>query len=82
MSFFVKDVDEALAYDFAFAFRLGYSGEFAEEFLGSVNADHVQPKAFIVMKHVLELVFAEHAVIHEYTGEVLADSAVQENGGN
>ena len=80
MGFFVEDIDEALADNLAFAFRLGDAGEFGEEFFACIDADYVQTQALIVAQHVFELVFAKHTVVDENAGEIVADSAVEEHG--
>ena len=81
MGFFIKHIDEAFAYDLALAFGFGDSGEFAEEFFRGVDADHVEAETFVVVEHVAEFVFAQHAVVYEDAGEVLADGAVEEHCG-
>ena len=66
---------------FAFPFRVGYPGEsLVETFLG-VYADDVQPQVLVVAQHVLELVLAQQAVIHEHAGQVAPDGFVQQHGG-
>ena len=72
MCFFVKHVDEAFADNLALAFGVGHAGELAEKFLRGIHANHVETEALVVVKHVFKLVFAEHAVVHEYTGEIFA----------
>ena len=82
MSFLVEHVDKSFTDDFALAFRFCHAGQFAEELGRSVNTDYVQSKAFVVVKHILELVLAEHTVVNENTGKVLADGTVQKHCGN
>ena len=82
MGLLVEDVDEAFADDLAFAFRLGDAGELAEEFGRCVDADHIQTEAFVVVEYIAELVFAQHAVVNEDTGQILADSAVEKHCGH
>ena len=55
----VKYVDESRTDNLAFAFRLFHSGEFCEELVAGIDADHVQTETFIVVHHGLELIFAE-----------------------
>ena len=78
--FCVKYVDESRTDDLAFAFRLFHSGEFCEELVAGIDADHVQTETFIVVHHGLELIFAEQTMVNEYTSESIADSFVQQNG--
>lgn len=82
MGFLIEHVDKSLAYDFAFAFRLGYSGEFREEFLRSIYADNIQPKALVVVEHIGELVLAEHAVVNKYAGKIAAYSLIEKHSRN
>ena len=78
--FLIEYLDEAFADNLAFFLRLGYTCELAEEFLRSVNTYNIEAEALIVAEDILELVFAEHAVIHKYASEVLADGLVEEHG--
>ena len=76
---FVKYIDEAFSYDFAFALGLGNACKFAEEFLACVNSYDIQSKTFVVVKHILEFVFAQHSVIDKYAGEIFADGLVEQH---
>ncbi len=80
MCLFVKHVDKSFADDLAFLFGIGHSGEFLEELCRSVDSDHIEAKSLIVAHHVAELVLAEHAVVNEYAGEIIAYRLVEEHG--
>ena len=80
--FLVEDFDEVAADDLALLLGVADSGEVCEELGGGIYAADVQPEAFIVVEDIAELVLAEQAVVHEDTGEAVADGAVEEYGGN
>ncbi len=80
MGFLVKHVYETFANNLAFALGICDTSQFAEKFLRSIHSYDVETKALIVVEHILELIFAEHAVVHEYTGQILAYSLVQKHG--
>lgn len=78
--FGVEDVDEGLADGLAFLFGVGYAGEDAVEAFFGVDAFHVEAHIFVGFEDVLELVFAEEAVVDEYAVELVADGFVEEDG--
>ena len=78
----VEHIDEAFANNLAFAFGVGHSGKFGKEFGRGVNTDNVQSEAFVIVKHIAELVLAQHAVINEDAGEVAADGTVEQHCSN
>ena len=83
LGFAVEDVDESLADDFAFLFGVGYAFESLVEVLFGVHSYHVEAHVGgVAAQHVLELVVAQQAVVHEDAGEVFADGAVKEHGGH
>ena len=79
MGFCVKHIDEAFAYNLALALRIGNSCKFSEELSTCIYTYHIQPKALIVVKHILELILAEHSVIHKDAGEILAYSSIEKH---
>ena len=79
MGFLIENVDEPFAYYLAFALGVGHPCEFREEFCRGIHADYVQAETFIIVEHVFELVFAQHAVVNEYAGQVLAYGAVEKH---
>ena len=79
LSFLVEDVDEALADDFTFLFRIGNACEFAIEVFLSVNADYVEAHVAIVGKHCFKLFVTQETIVNEDTSEVATDSLVQEH---
>ena len=78
----VEYVDESFADNLAFLFGVGHSGEFLEEFCRCVDSYHVQAESLVISEHVGEFVFAQHSVVNEYAGEVLADGLVEKHGGH
>ena len=83
ISFSFKYADEFFTDDFAFAFRVGNAGEFAEEAVFSVNADEVHVELFAeYLFNLVAFVFAQETVVNEYAGELFADSFMHEYGCN
>ena len=80
LGFGVEHVDEAGADDLALALGFSDAFQFTEELLAGIHADDVEAETLIVAHHVLELVFAEQAVIDEDASEVFADGAVEQYG--
>ena len=76
----VEHVDESLAYYLAFALRLSHSCKLGEEFFRGIYTYHVQTKTLIIVKHVAELVLAQHSVVDEYAGKILTYGAVEQHG--
>ena len=42
----------------------------------------MESQPLVILHHLLELVLAEHAVVHEDAGEAVADRAVEEHRGH
>ena len=80
LRFLIKYFHEVAADDFALLLGFCDALEVAEELLRGIHADDVEAEAFVVAQHVLELVFAQHAVVHENAREVPPDGAVQQDG--
>lgn len=80
--FGVEDLHEVAADNLALLFGVAHAGEVGEELLGGIHADDVEAEAFVVAHDVAELVLAEHAVVHEDAGELMAYGAVEEHGGH
>ena len=81
--FLLEDGDEFVADDFAFLLGIGDAGEFAEEEIGGINGVDVEAELVAqVLLHVLEFVFAQDAVVDEDAGELVADGAMDEDGGH
>ena len=74
----VEHLHKVAANDFTLLFRIGHTLKVGKEFLAGINANHIQSQSLIVAEHLLELVFAEHTVVHENTGQVFADSLVEQ----
>src|SRR5699024_290667 len=74
--FLFKDADKLLPDDLALAFGGFHTGQFAVETLAGVHADKVDIEPAALAKDLTDLfplVFAKQAMIHEHTGELLAD---------
>ncbi|KAF0806036.1 cytosine deaminase [Alcanivorax xiamenensis] len=79
--FGVEDVDEGVADDLAFLFRVFHAGEAGEEVVLGVDADDAD--AHVVGEHFHDLVafaVAEETVVDEDAGELVADGFVQQRG--
>ena len=78
----IEDLDEVAADDLALLLGVGDASEVGEELLGGIDTDDVETKTLVVLHNVAELILAEHAVIDEDAGEVLADGFVEKDGGH
>ena len=76
----IEYIDKTGADDLTFAFRIFHAGQLSEEFFARIHSNHIQTEAFIVFHYRVELIFAEQTVIHEDTGEPIADSLVEQHG--
>ena len=76
----VEHLDEIASDDFPLLFGVGHSVEVGEEASAGIHADDVQAEALVVLHHVLELVLAQHAMVHEDAGQSVADGAVEQDG--
>ena len=79
---FVEGLYEQSADHLSFGFRLGYAGQLVQEGIGSVGTNHIQAHVLVGGHHVAVFVFAEQAVVHENTGELMANRLVQQHGGH
>ena len=83
MGLFVKDFNEFVADDLALALRVRHSCQLVQEALRGIHGDQVQLELlFQVLLHLAEFVLAQHAVVHKYTGQPVAQSAVYQGGGH
>ena len=82
VGFFVKHVDEPLAYDLAFALGVGHACQLLEKFSRRIHADYIQSETFVIVHHVCELVFTQHSMVHENAGQIGSDGFVEQHGGN
>ncbi len=78
----LKDADELLADDFALALRLADAGELLQEAGLSVHPDEVDVPLGEGGLHLVALVLAHQAVVHEHTGELAAHRLGQQCGGH
>ena len=78
----VEHFHEVAADDLALLLGVADAFQVLEELLAGIHADDIQAQALIVVHHVVELVLAQQAVVHENAGQVLADGAVQQHGGH
>ena len=74
----VKDLHEVATDNLALLLRLANACQIAEETLARIHANHVQPEALVVAHHILKLVLAEHTVVHEDTGQLVAYRFVEQ----
>ena len=86
LGLFLEDADKLLADDLALALRLGDTGQFAEIALAGVHADKIDVKVRVAgakdRADLFLLVLAEQTVIHEHTGQLLADRLGQHSRQN
>ena len=82
LSLSVEDIHKTFADDFAFLLRLFHASEFDIEFFFGVNTYHIETEALVIVKDVLELVFAEETVVNENTSQILANRLVEKHRRN
>ena len=78
----LKDIDKALADNFALLLRVVHTGQLAEKLLAGVDSDHVEAQSAIVVHHVVELILAQHSVIDKNAGQPLSDGSMKQDGGH
>ena len=78
----VEHLYEVPSDNLALLFRICHSCQVGEEFLARVHTDNVQTQALVILHHVAELVLAQHTMVYEDTGEVLAYCLVEQYSGN
>ena len=76
----VEHLHEVAADDLALLLGFCHAFQVAEEAFAGIHTYNVQAQALVVVHHIGELVLAEHAVIYEDTGELVADGTVEQNG--
>ena len=79
LSLSIENLHEVAADNLTLLLRICNTSQIIEELLRSINTNHVQAQALVILHYITELILSEHTVIYEDTGEVLADSLVQEN---
>ena len=80
---FLEGADELLADDLALALGLGDALERFEEVVGGVDGDQSDAGGGDeVVLDLLDLAFAQQAVVDEHAGELVADGLVDEGGGD
>src|SRR5579859_4141093 len=80
---FVEYGDEFGADEFALLLAVGHTFEFGEETGGGV--DRIEIEAEVAAKMLLdfgEFILTQDAVVHEYTMQAVADSAMHQHGGD
>ena len=78
LRFGVEDFHKVAAYDLTLLFRLFHSGQVGKEFVAGIHANDIESESFVVVHDIAELVFAEHAVVHEDTGQLVSYGAVEQ----
>ena len=74
----IEYLDEVPADDLAFLFRVSHAFQILEELFRSIHACHVQSKSLVSLHYLCKFVLAQHAMINEDTGKVLADCLVEQ----
>ncbi|VUJ24739.1 Uncharacterised protein [Klebsiella pneumoniae] len=81
--FFVEHFHENATDNFTLRFRIAFTRQRVEETLLAFNVNNVQAKVVAEhLHHLLRFVQAQQTVVHEYAGQVFADSAVQQHRGH
>ena len=76
----VEDLDEGGTDGLAFGLGIGDTLQLLQEQRPGMDADHVQPHLLIGVEHLPKLILAQQAVIHEDTGQVVANRLVEQHG--
>src|SRR5574344_511365 len=72
LCFSIKYFNEITTDNLTFLFRLCNPFKIFEELLTRIYANNIKTQSLIVFHHLFKLVFTQHAMINEYTGEVLS----------
>ena len=81
--FLLEDGDEFAADDLALLLRVFDAGEFAEEEVGGIDGVDVEAELVAqVLLHLLEFVLAQHSVVDEDAGQLVADGAMHQHRGD
>ena len=80
LSFLIEYLDEVTTDNLTFLFWVSHTSEVAIEALFSVHTNHIEAEALVVAEHVFKLVFAEQTMVHKDTCELVANSAIKQNG--
>ena len=79
--FLFEDGDELVADDLALLLGIGDARQLAEEALAGIDGVDVEAELVAqVLLHVDELVLAQHAVVDEDAGQLIADGAMHQHG--
>jgi hypothetical protein len=77
--FFLKDADELLADDAPLLFRVGDTGQRAEEAGGGVHADQFHPQRLVERRrHLLAFIAPQQASVHEDARQLVADGTMHQ----
>ena len=79
----LKHADEFLADDLALALRLGDAGQLGQKARAGVDTANVHVELVLHhLLHLIALVLAQQAVIHEDAGQLIAHGALQQGSGH
>ena len=79
LGFLLKDADKLLADDLALVLRLGHAGQLAQEPVTGVHTPHIHVELVLHhLFHLIALVLAQQAVIHEDARQLVAYGALQQ----
>ena len=79
LCFLVENLDELIADNLAFFFRVGDAAERGKEPFSRVHANNVDTQVLGERRHhLVRLVMPQQAVIDKYTGELVADRFMQQ----
>ena len=82
MSFHIEYIDKALTDNLTFTLRFRHTCKLCKELFAGIHANYIQPEAFVIVHHILELILTEHTVVYEDTSQILTDSSIQQNSSN
>ena len=80
LGFSIEHLDEVASNDLTLLLGVTHTCQVGKELLRSIHADYIEAETLVVVHHIAELILSKHAVIDEDTGEIFADSAIEEHG--
>ena len=82
LSLLIEHIDEPFSDNLTLLLRIGYARQFAVKLGFCIYADYIQAQMLVVFQYILELVLAQQTVVNEDTGQILADSPVEQHSRN
>ena len=78
LGFGIEDLYKITADNLSLLLRIGHSCQIGKKLLTGINTDNVQSETLIIVHHIGKLILAQHSVINEDTGKVVADGTMEQ----